>query len=73
MFVFKHKAAAGEMVDATAGTAPGPVRSLRAFGRLRTAVPGLDIPDEVDRRLRAGPARRDPAVPAPTFGGQRAH
>jgi methylenetetrahydrofolate reductase (NADPH) len=99
----------------------GPVRSLRVLGHLRTAVPGLHIPDEVDRRLqavpagqvaeegtricveiieqvraipgvsgvhvmapgyehgipgileRAGLARRDPAVPAPTLGGQRAH
>jgi methylenetetrahydrofolate reductase (NADPH) len=99
----------------------GPVRSLRALGHLRTAVPGLYIPDEVDRRLRAVPAgqvakegaricaeiieqvrgipgvsgvhvmapgyehgipgileqaglaRRDPAVPAPTLGSQRAH
>ena len=99
----------------------GPVRSLRVLGHLRTAVPGLSIPDEVDRRLRAVPARqvaeegtricaeiieqvrripgvsgvhvmapgyehgipgileraglarRDPAVPAPTLGGQRAH
>ena len=99
----------------------GPVRSLRVLGHLRTAVPGLHIPDEVDRRLqavpagqvaeegtricveiieqvraipgvsgvhvmalgyehgipsildRAGLARRDPAVSAPTLGGQRAH
>ncbi len=99
----------------------GPVRSLRVLGHLRTGVPGLSIPDEVDRRLRAVPAgqvaeegtricaeiieqvraipgvsgvhvmapgyehgipgileraglaRRDPAVPAPTLGGQRAH
>ena len=119
--MFKHKAAAGEMVDATAGTAPGLVRSLRAPGHLRTALAGLYTPDEVDRRLRAvparrvaaegtricaeiieqvraipgvsgvhvmapgcergilgileraGPARRDPAVPAPSLGGQRAH
>ena len=99
----------------------GPVRSLRVLDHLRTGVPGLFIPDEVDRRLRAVPAdqiadegtrmcaeiieqvraipgvsgvhvmalgyehgipgileraglaRRDPAVPAPTLGGQRAH
>jgi len=34
----------------------GPVRSLRALDHLRTGVPGLYIPDEVDRRLRAVPA-----------------
>ena len=34
----------------------GPVRSLRAHDHLRTGVPGLFIPDEVDRRLRAVPA-----------------
>ena len=33
----------------------GPVRSLRALGHMRTGVPGLHIPDEVDRRLRAVP------------------
>ena len=36
----------------------GPVRSLRALDHLRTGVPGLCIPDEVDRRLRAVPAGR---------------
>src|SRR5262249_18800034 len=60
IFVFKHKAAAGEMVDATAGTAPGPVRTLHVLGHLRTTVPGRYIPAEVDRRLRAVLARRDP-------------
>jgi methylenetetrahydrofolate reductase (NADPH) len=34
----------------------GPVRSLRAVDHLRTGVPGLHIPDEVDRRLRGVPA-----------------
>jgi methylenetetrahydrofolate reductase (NADPH) len=34
----------------------GPVRSLRALDHMRTGVPGLYIPDEVDRRLRAVPA-----------------
>jgi len=34
----------------------GPVRSLRALDHLRTGVPGLFIPDEVDRRLRAVPS-----------------
>jgi methylenetetrahydrofolate reductase (NADH) len=34
----------------------GPVRSLRALDHMRTGVPGLHIPDEVDRRLRAVPA-----------------
>ena len=33
----------------------GPVRSLRALDHMRTGVPGLHIPDEVDRRLRAVP------------------
>jgi methylenetetrahydrofolate reductase (NADPH) len=33
----------------------GPVRSLRALDYMRTSVPGLYIPDEVDRRLRAVP------------------
>jgi methylenetetrahydrofolate reductase (NADH) len=33
----------------------GPVRSLRALDHMRTGVPGLYIPDEVDRRLRAVP------------------
>ena len=36
----------------------GPVRSLRALDHMRTGVPGLHIPDEVDRRLRAVPADR---------------
>ena len=34
----------------------GPVRSLRALDHMRTGVPGLHIPDEIDRRLRAVPA-----------------
>ena len=34
----------------------GPVRSLRALDHMRTSVPGLHIPGEVDRRLRAVPA-----------------
>jgi methylenetetrahydrofolate reductase (NADPH) len=34
----------------------GQVRSLRALDHMRTGVPGLHIPDEVDRRLRAVPA-----------------
>jgi methylenetetrahydrofolate reductase (NADPH) len=34
----------------------GPVRSLRALAHMRTGVPGLHIPDEVDRRLRSVPA-----------------
>ena len=34
----------------------GPVRSLRALDHMRTGVPGLHIPDEVDHRLRAVPA-----------------
>jgi methylenetetrahydrofolate reductase (NADPH) len=33
----------------------GPVRSVRALDHMRTGVPGLYIPDEVDRRLRAVP------------------
>jgi methylenetetrahydrofolate reductase (NADPH) len=36
----------------------GPVRSLRALARLRAGLPGLHIPGEVDRRLRAVPAGR---------------
>jgi methylenetetrahydrofolate reductase (NADPH) len=36
----------------------GPVRSLRALDHMRTGVPGLYIPDEVDRRLRAVPPGR---------------
>ncbi|HET7247742.1 MAG TPA: methylenetetrahydrofolate reductase [Streptosporangiaceae bacterium] len=34
----------------------GAVRSLRALNHMRTGVPGLHIPDDVDRRLRAVPA-----------------
>ena len=33
----------------------GAVRSLRALDHMRTGVPGVYIPDEVDRRLRAVP------------------
>jgi len=36
----------------------GPVRSLRALDHMRSGVPGLYIPDEVDRRLRSVPADR---------------
>lgn len=36
----------------------GPIRSLRALEHMRTNVPGLHIPDEVDRRLRGVPADR---------------
>jgi methylenetetrahydrofolate reductase (NADPH) len=36
----------------------GPVRSLRALEHMRTGVPGLHIPEEVDRRLRAVPPSR---------------
>ncbi|MBO0817836.1 MAG: methylenetetrahydrofolate reductase [Actinobacteria bacterium] len=36
----------------------GAVRSLGALDHLRTGVPGLYIPDEVDRRLRAVPPGR---------------
>ncbi len=36
----------------------GPVRSLRALDHMRTGVPGLYLPDEVDRRLRAVPPGR---------------
>jgi methylenetetrahydrofolate reductase (NADPH) len=36
----------------------GPVRSLRALEHMRTAVPGISIPDEVDRRLRGVPGDR---------------
>jgi methylenetetrahydrofolate reductase (NADPH) len=36
----------------------GPVRSLRALAYMRDSVPGLHIPDEVERRLRAVPADR---------------
>jgi methylenetetrahydrofolate reductase (NADPH) len=38
----------------------GPVRSLRALDHMRTGVPGLHIPGEVDRRLRAVPADQVP-------------
>ena len=40
----------GERCRILAGV--GPVRSLRALDHMRTGVPGLHIPDEVDRRLR---------------------
>ncbi|WP_326640885.1 methylenetetrahydrofolate reductase [Nonomuraea fuscirosea] len=36
----------------------GPIRSLRALEHLRTAVPGVHVPDEVGRRLRGVPAER---------------
>ncbi|NBE91769.1 methylenetetrahydrofolate reductase [Nonomuraea sp. KC401] len=36
----------------------GPIRSLRALDYMRTAVPGVHVPDEVDRRLRGVPAGR---------------
>jgi methylenetetrahydrofolate reductase (NADPH) len=36
----------------------GPVRSLRALDYLRSNVPGMSIPEEVSRRLRAVPAGR---------------
>jgi methylenetetrahydrofolate reductase (NADPH) len=36
----------------------GPIRSLRALDHMRDNVPGLHIPDEVDRRLRGVPADR---------------
>jgi methylenetetrahydrofolate reductase (NADPH) len=36
----------------------GPIRSLRALEYMRTAVPGVHVPDEVDRRLRGVPADR---------------
>lgn len=36
----------------------GPIRSLRALEFLRTGVPGIAIPDHVERRLRAVPADR---------------
>jgi len=36
----------------------GPVRSLRALDHMRTGVPGLHIPDQVDHRLRSVPADR---------------
>jgi methylenetetrahydrofolate reductase (NADH) len=34
------------------------VRSLRALAHMRSNVPGLSIPDEVDRRLRGVPPDR---------------
>jgi methylenetetrahydrofolate reductase (NADPH) len=33
----------------------GPIRSLRALEYMRTRVPGIHIPDEVERRLRGVP------------------
>ncbi|MGE5135901.1 MAG: methylenetetrahydrofolate reductase [Gemmatimonadota bacterium] len=36
----------------------GPIRSLRALEHMSTNVPGLNIPDEVGRRLRGVPADR---------------
>ncbi|MEO3887315.1 methylenetetrahydrofolate reductase [Nonomuraea sp. B5E05] len=36
----------------------GPIRSLRALEYMRTAVPGVHVPDEVDRRLRGVPTDR---------------
>jgi methylenetetrahydrofolate reductase (NADPH) len=36
----------------------GPIRSLRALEFLRTGVPGIRVPDEVERRLRGVPADR---------------
>jgi methylenetetrahydrofolate reductase (NADPH) len=33
----------------------GPIRSLRALDHMRNNVPGLHIPDEIDRRLRGVP------------------
>jgi methylenetetrahydrofolate reductase (NADPH) len=36
----------------------GPIRSLRALEYMRDSVPGLHIPEEVERRLRAVPADR---------------
>ncbi len=36
----------------------GPIRSLRALEFLRTKVPGVLVPDEVERRLRGVPADR---------------
>lgn len=36
----------------------GPVRSLRALAHMRSNVPGLSIPEEVDRRLRGVPPGR---------------
>ncbi|PXY37080.1 5,10-methylenetetrahydrofolate reductase [Prauserella coralliicola] len=36
----------------------GPIRSLRALDFLRTGVPGVNVPADVDRRLRAVPPDR---------------
>lgn len=36
----------------------GPIRSLRVMEFLRTGVPGIHIPDDVERRLRGVPADR---------------
>jgi methylenetetrahydrofolate reductase (NADH) len=36
----------------------GPIRSLRALEHLRDNVPGISIPDQVERRLRGVPASR---------------
>ncbi|MFF5108653.1 methylenetetrahydrofolate reductase [Streptosporangium sp. NPDC000509] len=36
----------------------GPIRSLRALEYMRTSVPGVHVPDHVDRRLRGVPADR---------------
>ena len=36
----------------------GPIRSLRVLEFLRTGVPGIHLPDEVERRLRGVPADR---------------
>lgn len=36
----------------------GPIRSLRALEFLRTRVPGIHVPDELERRLRGVPADR---------------
>ena len=43
----------GERCRILAGV--GPVRSLRALDHMRTGVPGLHIPGEIDRRLRSVP------------------
>jgi methylenetetrahydrofolate reductase (NADPH) len=36
----------------------GPIRTLRALDHMRNNVPGLHIPDEIDRRLRGVPEDR---------------
>ena len=36
----------------------GPVRSLRALEYMRTGVPGMHVPDDVERRLRGVPSDR---------------